>query len=194
MTFYPEPKPVPDNLRTDDLYLEMLAPKHVDIDYEAFMSSRPRLRLWSGGGWPNDDFTREDNMQDMAMHRDEFVNREAFAYTVLNPDATRCEGCIYIRSAGERREKADGDPFPGIPDDAAIVSYWVREDALERDLDRQLLSGLLEWFDAAWEFPNVLFIANEHLTRDIACYGEVGLKRLYSVPDPDLPQELYFYG
>jgi hypothetical protein len=76
--FYPEPKPVPATLRTRDLHLEMLSPEHVELDYDALMSSWPRLQIWSGSDrWPRPDFTLEENLSDLTEHRDEFVSREA---------------------------------------------------------------------------------------------------------------------
>ncbi len=145
MAWYPDPKSVPESLDTEDLHLEMLAPKHVDIDHDAFMSSRERLLAWSGGRWPHEGFTRDENMKDMIMHRDEFLAREAFAYTVLNSAQERCEGCIYINPV--MRSNVDGiRQDAALPESTAQVSWWVRDDALERDLDRQLIEGLVSWF------------------------------------------------
>lgn len=194
MDFYPEPKHVPEHLRTADLYLEMLAPEHVEMDYAAFMSSRPRLRLWSGGRWPTDDFTLEDNLEDMVMHRDEFLDRVAFAYTVLNSDASRCEGCVYIYPWWRQRDHLKPVAEIELPDDAAIVTYWVRDDALDRELDRQLLAGLLNWFEREWEFNRVLFLANRDQQRDLAHFKEEGLARRFTIDAEYPPGRFYLYG
>src|SRR5690606_6190183 len=114
MNWYPEPKPVPASLETEDLQLEMLAPEHVDLDYDALMSSRERLMRWSGGRWPHADFTRAENLDDMVMHRDEFLAREAFTYTVLNRARDRCEGCVYIYPLARTEEEAGRLPA-GLP-------------------------------------------------------------------------------
>lgn len=192
MAWYPEPKPVPESLDTADLHLEMLAPKHVDIDYAAFMSSRERLLRWSGGRWPHEGFSREDNMADMVMHRDEFLAREAFAYTVLNAAQDRCEGCIYINPLLRGAGDAHG-VTAGLPESTARVTWWVREDALPRSLDQQLIEGLVDWFRSEWAFDAVTFLTRIDNARDIGLLEGAGLHRVGTLQDQNGPGEFYLY-
>lgn len=180
MTFYPADAPIPDGTRTADLSLVMLGPEVVELDYDAIMESRERLRLWSSSTWPEDHFTLDDNLADMHMHAREFHEREAFAYSVLNSDHTRVEGCIYINPLGRFLRTRDLIPEHGadpITDVArtASVSFWVRDSALPRDLDRQLVTGLLRWFNEAWAFPCVTFLTRDTDTRDHALLRDLGL-------------------
>jgi hypothetical protein len=193
MAWYPEPKPVPPALDTAALHLEMLAPKHVDIDHAAFMSSRERLLAWSGGRWPHEGFTREENMADMVMHRDEFLAREAFAYTVLSAAQDRCEGCIYINPlAGSRSVDAE-ETAAGLPESTARVTWWVRDDALPRDLDRQLIAGLVNWFRTDWQFDAVTFLTRTDNAHDIALLESAGLIRTATLSDQNGPGEFSLY-
>lgn len=96
MSFVPDDFDIPSGTQTEHLTLRMLAPDVTALDYDALMESRVRLRLWSDGTWPEDDFTLDGNRGDLEEHEREFHAREAFAYTVLSPDEARCEGCIYI--------------------------------------------------------------------------------------------------
>lgn len=194
-TFYPEPKSIPATLRTDDLYLEMLSPEHVELDYDALMSSWRRLQIWSGTDrWPRPDFTLDENMSDLIRHRDEFLRREAFAYTVLSLDKSRCEGCIYIEPWSMMRGYHPNPSPIELEDDAALVSYWVRDSALERDLDRQLRDGLIEWFRGdAWEFDRVLFRVNMNQQRDIEQMQEAGLEPTVTLVSERSPGRYFFY-
>lgn len=194
-TFYPEPKPVPAILRTDDLYLEMLSPEHVELDYDALMSSWPRLQIWSGTDrWPRPDFTLEENLSDLTEHRDEFVSREAFTYTVLSLDKSRCEGCVYIYPWAMTRKLHPNAAPVELEDDAATVTYWVRESALERDLDRQLLDGLIDWFRSdAWAFDRILFLVNMNQQRDLEQLEVTGLERTVTLVSERSPGRFFFY-
>lgn len=192
MNWYPEPKPVPASLETEDLQLEMLAPEHVDLDYDALMSSRERLMRWSGGRWPHADFTRAENLDDMVMHRDEFLAREAFTYTVLNRARDRCEGCVYIYPLARTEEEAGRLPA-GLPASTARVTWWVRDDALPRELDRQLLAGLVDWFRSSWEFDAVTFLTRVDNDRDIALLEDNGLERVATVQDKNGPGEFALF-
>lgn len=193
MAWYPETKPVPASLDTPDLHLEMLAPKHVDIDHDAFMSSRERLLAWSGGRWPHDGFTRDENMDDMIMHRDEFLAREAFAYTVLNRTGDRCQGCIYIDPLDRSSVRDSSGASLDLPESTARVSWWVRDDALERDLDRQLIEELTGWFQNKWQFETVTFLVRTDNTRDIGLLEDAGMSRIATALDLNGPGEFYLY-
>jgi ribosomal protein S18 acetylase RimI-like enzyme len=192
MAWYPEPKPVPAALDTTDLHLEMLAPEHVDIDHNAFMSSRERLLAWSGGRWPDEGFSRDENMADMVMHRDEFLARAAFAYTVLNSAQDRCEGCIYINPVLRGAGDASG-ATADLPESTARVTWWVRDDALPRDLDRQLIEGLVAWFRSDWQFDAVTFLTRTDNDRDIGLLEDAGLTRAGTLQDQNGPGEFYLY-
>ena len=96
MRFYPDDAPVPASLVTPEFMLKPLDASHVELDFDALMSSRPRLNLWSGNLWPRDDFTLAENLEDLEGHDVEQRAREAFTYTVLDPARQQCLGCVYI--------------------------------------------------------------------------------------------------
>lgn len=135
----------PRELDTERLHLEPLAPEHTELDFAALMGSREHLRStlhW--GSWPREDFTVEENREDLQRHGDEFEAREAYAYTVLAPDRSRCVGCVYMNPA------ADDHPR------TISLAYWVIASELENDLDEHLLASVLEWIERDWPFDEVL--------------------------------------
>jgi hypothetical protein len=92
---------LPEPLAHSRFILEPLDEQHAELDFEALMSCRTRLRkqlAWGGGDWPAEDFTMELNRADLRRHHDEFLRREAFAYTVLSPDRMRCPGLSLSRT------------------------------------------------------------------------------------------------
>lgn len=157
MTFYPPPRAVPDGLATEEFVLEPLTADHVEIDYDAVMGSRHYLRVWSGTSWPADDFTLDGNLADLVRHDREHRDREAFTYTMLSPNRSRCLGCVYVVAAATLR---DANPdLPRWEDDTAVVTFWVRDDR-RLDLERALFDALVAWFRDHWEFSTVLFAAH----------------------------------
>lgn len=137
--FHPPSPPATDRLR-----LEVLGPPVVELDYEAIMGSRRRLRDELQWGrerrWPPDDFTLEDNRADLQEHRREYDAREAYAYTVLDPAGARCLGCIYLGPSG--------------PD--AQLTFWVIDEEVRTGLETHLLETVLHWIRAAWPLDRVL--------------------------------------
>ena len=180
MPFLPPDTPVPKEKRTDRLFLRPLLASDVDLDYDAVMSSAAMLRTWSQSGWPSDDFTRAENLDDLRRHEREHEERVAFTYTVLDPAATRCLGCVYLT--------------PTVPQalslcDGAVrvvnVGFWVRASELAGGLERHLLDRLREWLVEDWGFDCIVFTISEQETRQAGLLVEAGLRlgNRYMLPD-----------
>jgi hypothetical protein len=162
----------PAELSTGHLRLQPLRVSDVERDYDAVMSSRAALRHWSQSTWPAEDFTLAENRDDLERHEREHERGEAYTYTVLAPDSERCLGCVYIAPL-RPEEEALLAAAPGTQ--AARVTFWVRDTELAHDLDRRLFEALHEWFDAAWEFDDVVFATPHDEARQQQLFRDVGL-------------------
>lgn len=142
--FVPPDFKVPVFLETRHFRLRMLSTSDVDMDYEAVMESVSLLRAMFGRDWPREDFTWEENLEDLAQHQQEFERREAFAYTVMSPDESRCLGCVYIN--------------PVLDDGAdARLHMWVRQSAYDQGLDPLLFRTVQQWIARGWPFQRVIY-------------------------------------
>ncbi len=177
--FYPSDARVPEVLRTDEFLLRPLKATDVALDYDAVISSRAELLRGSGGTWPREGFTLEENLADLEQHEQEHRDRVAFTYSVMNPAETECLGCLYIGPL-ERLLGHDAGSGEYLSDSTAYVSFWVRQSRLADHLDRRLLQALIPWFHNEWAFLHVLFIAQTIQERQIRLFEEMGLRFLYS--------------
>jgi len=141
--FVPADFTVPQVLETDQFRLRMLSMDDVEKDFEAVMESRERL-FAIDGSWPREGFTIEENLADLKRHQREFLERIAFAYTVVSLDESRVLGCVYINP-----EKSDAGN--------ARVHMWVRESEYKKGLDPILFKAVREWLDSAWPFEKVVY-------------------------------------
>jgi RimJ/RimL family protein N-acetyltransferase len=143
------------------------------------MSSTTQLRRWSQSPWPADDFTREENRADLERHEREHHTREAFTYTVLNADGSRCLGCVYLRPllpAAAPRCTGTGS--------TAHVAFWVRTSELGNNLDAHLLTALRRWFATAWSFSCIVFVVSQQDTRQAELLAAAGLlPQAFALPD-----------
>lgn len=178
--FYPSDAPVPEVLRTDEFLVRPLRASDVQLDYNAVMSSRTELLLGSGGTWPREDLTLEEDLADLQRHEREHRERVAFTYTVMNTAETECLGCLYIVPL-ERLIGQDAERSQYLSDRTAYVSFWVRSSRLADRLDRRLLQALIPWFQNEWAFLHVLFIAQRIEERYIRLFEEMGLRFLYGL-------------
>ncbi|MDM8555924.1 hypothetical protein QUF75_14420 [Desulfococcaceae bacterium HSG7] len=90
--FVPQEFIVPKSFVTEQYCLEMLSPSVTEIDYDAVMTSKIRLRtvFSEKTEWPKDDMSLEENRRDLQKHALEFKSRQAFAYTVLTLSKEKC--------------------------------------------------------------------------------------------------------
>ena len=134
----PESEPVPQRTGRSEFVIRPLTISDVDMDYEAVMASRDRIRGTFGptDEWPSDDLTREQDRIDVAWHHKEFQRRDAFTYAVTNPDETVEFGCLYV--------------VPTDTDHDAAVYFWIANTAVEQGLEADIESHIRDWLSEAW--------------------------------------------
>ena len=145
--FVPEDFVVPLVLETEYFRLRMLSVDDVEKDYEAVMETQERF-LAVGYGWPREGFTLAENLADLEQHQQEFLRREAFAYTVVSSDESRVLGCVYINPAKQEGEDAR-------------IWMWVRESEYEKGLDPILFREVKQWVKKTWPFRMVSYPERE---------------------------------
>ena len=82
----------------------------------------------------------DENLSDLVRHREEFEERSAFAYSILEDDEV--VGCLYI----DADETSD-----------ALVMSWVRADRAE--LDPRVRRWVSEWLATEWPFDELTYEA-----------------------------------
>jgi RimJ/RimL family protein N-acetyltransferase len=180
MEFYADHVTVPQEKRTSRLWLRPLRATDVELDYEAVMSSAVMLRRWSQSDWPTDDFTLAQNLADLQRHEREHVERKAFTFTVLNPQGTKCLGCVYIQPLWP-----EDVPLCQDAAYAADVGFWVRTSELANALDQHLLVTLRDWFQAEWAFDCIVFTVGQLNTHHAALFEAAGLEQRLAYTSSD---------
>ncbi|GAC1563354.1 MAG: hypothetical protein NVS2B7_37300 [Herpetosiphon sp.] len=142
--FVPPDFVIPTGLATPHFRLRPLTTADCAQDYAAVMESAALLNAMFGRDWPTATFTYADNLQDLAEHQQEYAQRQAFAYTVVNLDDTMCLGCVYI------------NPPRGYPTDARVY-LWVRQRAYDQGFDSILFHVVKTWLQDKWPFAHVLY-------------------------------------
>ena len=151
-TSFPDHFQLPLVLETDHFRLRRLRVEDAEQDYEALMSGREHLHSVFGPqtDWPAATMTVEQNREDLLWHQNEFEQRSSFAYTVMCLDESQCVGCVYIYPMTQAKSAFD-----------AQVYLWVRQSALERNLDAILFATVKAWLAQQWPFQNVAFPGRE---------------------------------
>lgn len=142
MSFVPADFVVPTTFKGPGFYLEPLAAKHNERDYEAWTSSMAHIHKtpgMEGRDWPH-EMTLAENLGDMEMHWNEFQEQTAFTYSILNDN--KVIGCVYI--------------YPDKETDAdAHVRSWVRESRAEMDV--VVWRSISDWLLNDWPFTKLRY-------------------------------------
>lgn len=173
MPFSPSTAPVPAGFTHGPFHIRPTDPANNGPDYEAVMSSRPALRIWSDSPWPEEDFSLASNAEDLVMHAEEHAGRVAFGYNIHDA-VGRVLGSVYINKLADSFDdypisdatRAALAPYVGR------VEFWMRTDAI--DLQPAFFDALRAWLAEAWPWP-VVFGARRDMEAARALYRSRGL-------------------
>jgi len=146
--FLPDSFNAPTFLADEQFYFRVLDDSVAELDYEAVMSSRARLKSLFGlnSKWPEKNMTLEGNIASLQAHKREFESREAFAYSVFNHSNEQCLGSVYI------------DPSQSANYDCEVY-FWLRNDSAA--LEKILYTTVLNWLTQSWPFAKIAFPGKE---------------------------------
>jgi hypothetical protein len=140
-------------LTTGD-HLRPMRADDVELDFPAVMGSRDRLWAIYGEawGWPPADMTPAQDREDLAHHEREIAAHETFLYGVFDAAETELLGCVYL----------DPPPAGGTDGTDVVTSWWVVDDRVGSDLERELDTFVPRWLTTQWPFaaPRVAVAAN----------------------------------
>lgn len=145
---------VPEEYIQPEFILKKLCYDDAKLDYDAVMSSIDIIHKTRGGTWPTHDLTYEDDLIDLGWHQREFENRTSFTYTLLNPDRTKCLGCVYIYPT-------DIGKFQAPEGADVILSMWVTQEEYDNGLYPKLFKAVKNWIEKVWSFRNPYYSNKE---------------------------------
>lgn len=155
--FLPDDFKIPTLVETDLFRLRMLSIDDVEKDYEAVIESRELLHGMFGSSWPRTGFTIEENLIDLENHQQEFLDRKAFAYTVVSLDETKVLGCIYINPPQKYSHIPEFVEYCKRTGADAVVYMWVRQTEYKKGLDDILFHTVRDWINTDWPFSKVAY-------------------------------------
>ncbi len=128
-------------------HLRPIRATDIDLDYRAVMGLR--ARLWGlygeAWGWPPETMTAEEDLADLARHKEEMARGVSFNYGIFDAQEVDLLGCVYI------------DPPEQADDADAVVSWWVIGEAVGSRLEEDLAEAVPRWLADAWPFEDVRF-------------------------------------
>ncbi len=176
----------------DGFIVRPLMPSDVALDYDAVISSREFLFHWEQNPpYPSEDFSLEDNLQDIEKMYSAHQDGSRYTYTVMNAAETEALGCVYLIPNDDPMyltaevTSHDGTELSTVD---ATVSFWVRPSTWADGFERVVLGAVLDWLHRDWSLKRPVIITNEHLSHQIATIEGLGLTRRF---DYDRDKDMY---
>jgi RimJ/RimL family protein N-acetyltransferase len=176
----------------DGFIVRPLVPSDVVLDHDAVMSSREFLYHWEQEPpYPPEDFSVDDNLEDLVQMDGEHRDGTRYTYTVMNADETQVLGCVYFAPNDDRMYRTaevtshDGTDLSNID---ATIAFWVRVSTWDHGFERTLLDAVLGWVRNDWTLERPVIVTNEKLAHQIATIESLGLTRRF---DYDRDRDMY---
>jgi len=190
-------EPVPTELRTKEFVLRPIVVDDTEMDYAAVMETREQLRLWRQSTWPEDDFTVEANRKDLVDLEERHAAHRAFTYTLIDPDGTKCLGCVYVfPTSATFLAKSTVKP---VGDDEwtdvdAVIFFWVRLHQMELGVDERLLAAIRAWFRQEWKLDKTVYVTSEPFTQQVDLMNRTDLRLKFELLEPGKPGKRLAFG
>lgn len=194
MTLNDQRRPVPERLDRPSFVLRRQRLSDNDFDYEAVMNSKELLRDWSHSSWPEDDFTLEQNAEDLAEHIGDFMDDLAYGFSIFVPSEDRLLGSLYIDPVAPfaREYRVDEAASLRLRNYDARIEYWLRcgvSEAFERDFVEQVS----RWLRDDWWFKRVAFGSRQPMEERRELYRRLGLAEGVRLVSNDGTRVFYFH-
>jgi hypothetical protein len=134
---------IPTHWKGEHALLIPAGPEWVELDYNAVIQSREKLKHLFGpkDPWPPEDLSPDMDRADLAWHAKEFDTRRSFAYHLLTHDQQACLGCLYLYPTASSQHDAE-------------AYLWTHID-LRAENGKRIEEEVIHWINTCWPFENI---------------------------------------
>lgn len=195
MTLNPAHRPVPERFDALGFVLRRQQRSDNALDYRAVMDSRLLLRIWSDSSWPEDDFTLEQNAEDLAGHISDFDQHEAYGFSIFTPSQDRLLGSLYLESVAPFLEgyQADDVTRARLGQYDVRVEYWLRR-GIDEAFELTFLTEIMGWLEHSWWFSRAAFGSRRGMLVRRDCYQKAGLVSAVTLHSHDGARQFHFHA
>jgi hypothetical protein len=158
--------------------LKRQVPEDAEPDYATVMANRDHLRAWCHDSWPEDNFTLEQNRDDLEGHIEEANEGFAYGYTVWDSQGQKVLGSVYLYPSAYfagRYKLAEADK-ERLRSTVILVDYWL-DHRLEKDRDfsTHFIRELRAWLRDDWGVPDVSWATRPNMEDRREFYRSLGM-------------------
>lgn len=194
MNLNPQQYAIPIRLETAEFLIHRQRITDNQLDYLTVMDSKETLREWSDSEWPEDDFTLEQNAEDISGHIADHERNENYGFSIFSPNEDRLLGSLYLNAVAPLLEHypTDPDTLARLLEFDVRIEYWLHA-GTGPDLEKHFVQTILAWLEQTWWFKNPVFGSRRNmiLRRDV--YTELGMTEVAALRSKDGKRKFHFH-
>lgn len=194
MSLNPQHHPIPPWPQHPSLVLQRQHLQHNQADYQAVMQSQELLRIWSDSPWPEDDFSLQQNAEDLQMHIDDFEQQQAYGFSVFSSQQ-QFLGSVYLEPVAPFIDNYQADPQTkqrlALYD--VRVEYWLRQ-GTSSALEIELVQTLNHWLKQSWWFKAAVWGSRKGMQQRRALYQSLGFTEVAALLSNDATRRFHFHA
>jgi hypothetical protein len=193
MNLNPKKFDVPIRLETAEFVIHRQRISDHQLDYLAVMDSKETLREWSDSEWPEDDFTLEQNAEDIAGHIADHEQDEDYGFSIFSPNENQLLGSLYLNSVAPLLENYPTDPetLKRLLEFDVRLEYWLRT-GTSAGLEKNFVQAVLTWLEASWWFKHPVFGSRRNMNSRRKLYAELGMIEVAALTSKDGKRRFHF--
>ena len=195
MSLNPNVLQVPIRLETADFIVHRQRSSDNELDFDAVMTSKQLLREWSDSEWPEEDFSLEQNGQDIAEHIADHEQNSDYGFSIFSPDEDRLLGSLYLNAVGPLLENYPTDPMTleRLLEFDVRIEYWLRS-GIGPDFEMRFVRAVIKWLETAWWFERPIFGTRKNMASRRRLYGELGMTEVAALLSQNGQRRFHFHA
>ncbi len=194
MNLNPQKFDVPTRLETAEFVIHRQRVSDNQLDYLAVMDSKESLREWSDSEWPEDEFTLEQNAEDIAGHIADHEQDEDYGFSVFSPNENRLLGSLYLNAVAPLLENYPTDPetLTRLLEFNVRIEYWLRTGTSE-GLEKNFVQAVLLWLEQSWWFKHPVFGSRRNMISRRNLFSELGMTEVAALRSKNGKRKFHFH-
>jgi hypothetical protein len=195
MSLNPNLLDVPIRLETIDFVVHRQRISDNELDFDAVMSSKEILREWSDSELPENDFSLEQNGQDIAEHIADHEQNSDYGFSIFTPSEDRLLGSLYLNAVGPLLEIYPTDlmTLARLLEFDVRIEYWLRA-GVGPDLELRFVRAVIKWLEDAWWLERPVFGSRKDMTSRCSVYAELGLTEVAALLSANGLRRFHFHA
>lgn len=146
-----------------------------ESDYEAVMASKEELRIWSHSTWPEDEFSMEQNRDDLKLHEEDNRDHSAYGFMIYDQALEYCYGSLYLYPIARLLDYylISSEDIGTLEKLDVRADFWLRSG--KEDHHQQIALEIKDWLQSTWKVAGVFTYREGMLGRE-QLYRSLSLK------------------